>query len=296
MKLIAAPFTPFTHQSDLNPSIVAPMAGWLKTQGVDGVFVNGTTGETACLTMSERLQMSQAWVEAGKESGLEIMVHVGDNALGNACELASQAAAQGADALGVMAPYFFKPSDVGSLVGWVETIAQQAPQCPMYYYHIPGMTGVDVSMESFLEVALPRIPNLRGVKYSQVNPMDMLACLQRWGEQIEIYYGSDETMIHALLLGAHGAIGSSYNFAAPLYRRLIQAFQEGELSLARRLQYTSSRMVSHLSEKGYLSASKQLMRVHGWDLGPTRPPLTPLEPSVGDAVNQAIEKMLSEAC
>ena len=161
MKLIAAPFTPFTHQSDLNPSMVAPMAGWLKSQGVDGVFVNGTTGETASLTMSERLQMSQAWVEAGKESGLEIMVHVGDNALGNARELASQAAAQGADALGVMAPYFFKPSDVGSLVGWVETIAQQAPQCPMYYYHIPGMTGVDVSMESFLEVALPRIPNLR---------------------------------------------------------------------------------------------------------------------------------------
>ena len=103
-------------------------------------------------------------------------------------------------------------------------------------------------------------------------------------------------MIHALLLGAHGAIGSSYNFATPLYRRLIQAFQEGDLSLARRLQYASSRMVSHLSEKGYLSATKQLMRIHGWDLGPTRPPLTPLEPPVGDAVNQAIEKMLSEAC
>ena len=143
---------------------------------MDGVFVNGTTGETASLTMSERLQMSQAWVEAGKESGLEIMVHVGDNALGNARELASQAAARGADALGVMAPYFFKPSDVGSLVGWVETIAQQAPQCPMYYYHIPGMTGVDVSMESFLEVALP-IPNLRGVNIPRSIPWTCsLAC------------------------------------------------------------------------------------------------------------------------
>lgn len=295
MQLIAAPFTPFQADGGLNLSMIQPMAKHLKQSGVDGVFVNGTTGECASLTFAERFLLTEQWMEAGRDAGLKVMIHVGDNSLTHAEDLAAHAADQGASAVGVMAPYFFKPADVSALVQWVECIAGRAKDCPVYYYHIPGMTGVELPVAAFIELALERIPNFRGIKYSQVNPLELLSCLQRWDQQCEMFYGSDETMLQAVILGAHGVIGSSYNFAAPLYRKLIAAYEAGNLALARKLQQAAADMIGLLAQSGYLPATKQLMKWHGLDLGPVRLPLTGLAAGPIQTLCQTIDSKLQEA-
>src|SRR5207253_6272092 len=89
-------------------------------------------------------------------------------------------------------------------------------------------------------------------------------------------FGYDELLLAGLTLGVRGAVGSTYNFAAPLYQRLIAAFERGDLTTARSAQLESVRMIRVLQEFGFSRASKAMMGLLGVDCGPVRLPLKPM--------------------
>jgi len=93
----------------------------------------------------------------------------------------------------------------------------------------------------------------------------------------------------ALVMGARGAVGSSYCFAAPLYRRLWAAFERGDIEAARAEQMRSCRLVQTLVRYGYMGAAKALMGMLGVAVGPAR--LPNLTPSAGQvaALRQDLE-------
>ena len=275
-RLIAAPFTPFKESGEINVDMIPLLAGHYKRTGVSGAFVNGTTGEYASLTMDERCELTEAWMDAGRDHDLEIMVHVGDNCLANAMKLASHAYSCGADAISALAPSYFKPADIDALVDWTAAVASEASDCPFFYYHIPGLTGAHFSMSQYLERAGKRISNLQGIKYSDIQPMDTLRCMDLDSGGYEILFGCDEALLTGLTLGARGAVGSTYNFMAPLYLKLLQAFEKGDLIKARKLQTQSIRVVDQLADTQFLSGAKTLMRLYGIDCGPVRNPLSPM--------------------
>ena len=269
-RLIAAPFTPFKESGEINVDMIPLLASHYKRTGVSGAFVNGTTGEYASLTMDERCD-------------LEIMVHVGDNCLANAMKLASHAYSCGADAISALAPSYFKPADIDALVDWTAAVAAEASDCPFYYYHIPGLTGAHFSMSQYLERAGKRISNLKGIKYSDIQPMDTLRCLDLDSGGYEILFGCDEALLTGLTLGARGAVGSTYNFMAPLYLKLLQAFEQGDLVNARKIQTQSIRVVDQLADTQFLSGAKTLMCLYGIDCGPVRNPLSPMSSAESEA-------------
>lgn len=283
-RLIAAPFTPFKESGEINVDVIPQLASHYKRSGVSGAFVNGTTGEFASLTMDERCELTEAWMDAGRDHDLEIMVHVGDNSLSNAIKMASHAYSCGADAISALAPSYFKPADLGALVDWTAAVAAEAPDCPFFYYHIPGLTGVRFPMSQYLEKADKSISNLQGIKYSDIQPMDILRCLDADAARYEILFGCDEALLTGLTLGANGAVGSTYNFMATLYLKLIQAFEQGDLVSARKLQTQSIRMVDQLAGMQFLPAAKTLMRLYDIDCGPVRTPLTLMSPGDSDAL------------
>jgi N-acetylneuraminate lyase len=92
-------------------------------------------------------------------------------------------------------------------------------------------------------------------------------------EEFDIVFGYDELLLAGLALGVKGAVGSTYNFAAPLYQRLLAAFERGDLETARRCQLQSVKMIRILQEFGFSRASKAMMRLVGVDCGPVRLPL-----------------------
>src|SRR3954469_8189210 len=120
-----------------------------------------------------------------------------------------------------MAPFFFRPGTVQELVDFMAQVAAAAPALPFYYYHIPSMTGVHIPAAEFLRAAADRIPNLAGVKFTFENLMDYAECVRFSGGRFDVLFGRDEMLLAGLSLGAHGAIGSTYNFAAPVYHRII---------------------------------------------------------------------------
>jgi N-acetylneuraminate lyase len=100
----------------------------------------------------------------------------------------------------------------------------------------------------------------------------MQECLQVQDQEFELLFGSDEILLAAVALGAHGAIGSTYNFATPLYRRMLRAVGAGDFVLARECQLRAANLVRCLMGFGFMAASKYTMSLLGVNCGPVRPP------------------------
>lgn len=270
--LVAATHTPFHADGSLHLAVVETQAAHLLAMGVNRAFIGGTTGESHSLSLDERRALTERWMEVTAGSELKVIVHVGANCLGDVRELAAQAQALGAEAISALAPSYFKPGNIGSLVACCAEIAGAAPELPFFFYDIPGFTGVSLSMPQFLEAAADPIPNLAGIKFTNPDGMMFQQCLHHHGGAYSILWGTDECLLAGLALGATGAVGSTYNFAAPLYHRIMAAFAANDFVTARMEQKRSVDLVARLASIGYMGAAKAVMGLLGVPVGPARLP------------------------
>jgi len=274
--LIAATFSTFHENGSLNLSIVETVIEKLVSDGVKGVFICGTNGEGPNLTIEERMAVAEAYVASAK-GRLLVFVHVGHPSIAECRKLAVHAEQIGADAISAVAAFYFKPANVANLVDCMAQIAAAAPNTPFYYYHIPALTGVGMDMLEFLRLGEERIPNLAGIKYTAATINEYQACLNYKGGKFDVLYGYDELLLPALAVGAKGAVGSTYNFAAPLYLRVIELFKGGHLHEAQQLQLLLVNMIREMVKYSPIPAQKAIMQFLGVKLGPCRLPLMPLE-------------------
>ncbi len=276
--LVAAPFTAFRPNGSLALDVIPVQARLLAANGVVGAFVCGTTGEGASLTSEERRQVVASWA-AARSSALKLIVHVGHLSLGESQSLARHAQESGADAIAAVSPSFFRPSTAADLVAWCAEVAAAAPHLPFYYYHMPGMTGVKISVAEFLHACGARIPTLAGVKFTHDDLVDFQAARQFANGRYDVLFGRDEVLLSALRVGAKGAVGSTYNYAAPLYRGIMAAAAAGDFATAERGQASARAFIDVLNRYGGLPAGKVAMKLIGVDCGPVRLPLRSLNPA-----------------
>jgi N-acetylneuraminate lyase len=270
--LAAATHTPFDASGELNLSAVEKQAAHLMASGVHVAFVGGTTGECHSLNLGERLALTERWMAVAQGSPLWVIVHVGSNCLHDAKTLAAQAQKLGAQAIASLPPCYFKLKTLDSLVRCSAEVAAAAPGLPFYYYNIPSLSTVDFSMTDYLRLAAEKIPNLAGIKYSSSDLIAYQQCLRFEEGRFDLPWGVDEILLAALTLGATGAVGSTYNFMAPLYHRILTAFTSGDLSTAQQEQYRAVEIIDLMIRYGYFAAAKAVMEMLGVPLGPARLP------------------------
>ena len=273
--LIAAPHTPFRPDGSLNHDAILRQAEHLVTHGVNGAFVCGTTGEGMSLTSDERRAVVAAWVTAAG-GRFVVIAHLGHTSVAEARELAEHAARHGVAAVAAVAPYFYKPASPTELARFLAAVAVGAPKLPFYLYDIPAMTGVALPTAEVMEACAATIPNFAGVKYSKIDLVTLQECLTLRGGEFDVLYGVDEQLLAAVVLGVKGAVGSTYNFAAPLYLRMLDAIAANDWPTARRLQRKSVELVRVMERFGGIAGGKAIMKVVGLDCGPVRSPLRPL--------------------
>ncbi len=276
--LIAATFTPMDSDGSLNTLAIAPMVDFLIDREIAGLYVLGSTGEGPSLTFDERCTAAAAFVRAAG-GRVPVIVQVGCESLTQAAELATAAQAIGADAISAVSPVYFKPDSVATLVDSMAVIAAGAGQLPFYYYHIPAATGVAVNVVEFLKLSATRIANLRGIKFTSPLVHEFQACVEYAGDRFEMLWGSDEMLLCGLTAGAKAAVGSTYNFSAAIYSRMMAALAAGDLQTAIHEQSRSQAVVRTFVPYGPRAAQKAMMAMVGFDCGPTRLPISPLDAS-----------------
>lgn len=272
---VAAAFTPFNIDGSLNLSIIPELVDKLVNDGLAGIFVCGSNGEGPNMTINERMQVAEAFMKASNKR-LLIIVHVGHSCIAESKILAKHAQSIGADAISAVAAFYFKPTSVLNLVDSMAEIAIAAPNLPFYYYHIPHITGVNMDMIEFLKYANIKIPNLVGIKYTSSTINEYQSCLNFNNNKYDILYGFDELFLPALSVGAKGAIGSTFTFAAPLYKRTLIEFKSGNLKAAKENHDLLVEMIRIFVKYPSIPAQKAIMKMTGFDSGPARLPLVTL--------------------
>ncbi|MFT4015935.1 MAG: dihydrodipicolinate synthase family protein [Agriterribacter sp.] len=272
--LIAAPFTPMHADGTLNNAIIPQYYSSLKHNNVTGAFICGSTGEGVSLTLAEKKEVITAWADCTKaDPDFKVMTLLGGTCIADCKELAVYAYKAGLYGVSFTAPNYFKPANVQMLAQCCAEIAAAVPSMPFYYYHIPVLTGVNFAMYDLLKAVEGNILNFAGIKYTHEDFMDFLSCLLFNNKKYDMLWGRDENILPALSIGAKGAVGSTYNYAAPLYHQLIQAFELGKLEEAAQLQEQSIEMIRLLGKYGGIATGKAYMKLIGVDCGEFRLPV-----------------------
>lgn len=287
--LIAAVFTPFDADGEIDLTVIGPYAEKLIADGADGVFVCGTTGECPSMTVKERKMVLEEWIKA-VHGRMLVIAHVGGTCQKDCAELAAHAQEVGADAIGSVPPYYFKPQNVDCLVEFFRPVAAAAPKLPFYYYHIPSVTGVSFDMTAFLEKGAAAIPTLAGIKFTGTDFMAMSKCVCYEDGRFNILNGFDEMLLSGLVSGAQGGVGSTYNYAFPVYRNIMNAFAAGDIETARFWQRRSIDVVDVIVRHGGgVRGGKAMMKAIGIDCGNCRSPFAPFTEAEMDAVDSELK-------
>ena len=288
--LVAAVVTPMTEEGELRLDVVPRIVEHLSNSGVVGIYIAGSTGEGMSLTSDERRAVAEAYVRSAKGKMCSV-VQVGHNSTKVSAALAAHAEMVGADAVSATPPGYFKPNGETGLVESIRPIVEAAAATPFYYYHIPQLSGVEIDPMRFTDLAMDRLSTFSGIKYSDAATMHNLPLLQKIAPHLEFLGGSDEGYLQALAQGYEGAVGSTYNYAAPLYYHVRDAFEGGELATARLWQGRAMEMIEIMLATCGRASLKAMMTMVGIDCGPVRRPLEPAtEEQIGE-LRRRLEEM-----
>lgn len=288
--LIDAPFTPFYENGEVNYEPIEAYAQMLYKNGLQGVFINGSSGEGYMLTDDERKKLAEEWIKYAPE-GFKVIVHVGSCCVKSSKELARHAQEIGAWGIGAMAPPFPKIGRVEELVKYIEEIASGAPELPFYYYHIPAFNGAFLPMTELLATVDGRVPNFAGIKYTFESIYEYNQCRLYKNGKYDMLHGQDETILPSLAMGgAQGGIGGTTNYNGRELVGIIKDWNDGNIESARERQNFSQEVINVICRyRGNIVGGKRIMKLIGLDLGKNRTPFRNMTDEEETAMKQELE-------
>ena len=222
--------TPFRN-GDVDYAAYAALVERQIAEGSHGILVNGTTAEPSTLTTAERNRLVSEAIRtaAGR---LPIVAATGSQSLAESRELTQHAAAEGADALLIVTPYYIRPPQRGLVAYYLELT--RGIDLPWMVYHIPGRTAVSVTLDTLKELK-DRSPHFVGMKHA-VNDLGFVTqCFAAFGPAFKVFVGLEELSFPMLAIGACGLMNAVGNLTPRVLAELCDAVAKGDLDTARRL-------------------------------------------------------------
>ena len=243
--------------------------------GVQGLYVNGSSGECIYLSVEDRKKILEAVMEEAKGK-LRIIAHVACNNTKDSVELAKHAESLGVDAIAAIPPIYFRLPSYSIAEYW-NTISAAAPNTDFIIYNIPQLAGVSLTKELFME--MKKNPRVIGVKNSSM-PVQDIQNYKAWGgEDFVVFNGPDEQFIGGRSMGACGGIGGTYGAMPELFLKMNALLKENRIEEARKIQFAVNEIITMLcSGHGNMYAMiKEVLKLRkGLNLGSVRSPLSPL--------------------
>lgn len=292
--VMAAVYTPMKAGGmELDLDIIPAYAKYIAERNITNIMPAGSNGESLSLSVPERKALAEAWGKVVAANGLRLYMHIGSESLVDSVELAKHAAVtKGVSGILAMTPVYFKPT-VGTLHDFLAAVAGAAPEMPFWFYHFPDDTGVlPGQAHKFLEMAdaSGKIPNLMGIKFTDYNLMDFQVCTQVGNGKYNMLYGRDEQLYAALELGADAGVSSTIQYA-PSLRDVWSLWVKGDKAGAKKAQEVNAALCTLFGDfAGDVNPQKNIMKMTGLDVGPSRLPKRDLNPSEYAAFESKLRK------
>ena len=264
----SAIFSVYDEQMNVKRETVAKMVDSQLEAGVLGFYVGGNTGECTVLPAKTRKQMLEAVVEANKGRG-KIMAHIGAGHFDEVMDLLEHANTQKIDAIASLPPTLSSYYNHKDTIEYYRALAK-ASKVPVYAYVTP-VTMQHSELFSFAK-ELSGIDNVAGLKITIPDYFKFALVNQIDGGRLNNLNGPDEMLLSSLVIGADGAIGTTYNIVPKVAVKIFNSFKEGDLKTA--LEYQNKlnsfilTMFSFVNGRG-LGYWKACLSLLGYDMGYT---------------------------
>jgi len=237
--------------------------------GVDGLYVNGSTGENFNMPHEYKKMTLKATAEYAK-GRVNLIAQIGTTVVEEIRELADLAYECGYNAISAVTPYYYTYS-AESIMDFYKELADYS-KLPLIVYNIPIRTGVGLTRAQFKELFAHK--NIAGVKFTH-NDFYLLEALRSENPDKLIFSGFDEMLLSASVLGTDGAIGTTYNLIGDFAKKVFAAAQTGDLETARKYQHCINEVVTMMFETDMMATCKAMFMKLGIDAGSSRKPMLP---------------------
>ncbi len=271
-KIWSALITPTNQDESINYEALERIVELQLQDGVEGFYCCGSSGEGLLLSLDERKKVLEHTLKA-VNGRAPVISHVGTIRTKDVIDLARHAMSAGALAVSMIPPYYYKFS-MDEITGYYEDVIQALPDVPAIVYNIPQFTGVEFNKDNAGRLLANE--NIVGIKHTSNN----LYSLERMGQAFPgkaLINGFDEQFLGALSMGSCATIGTTVNLFAPLFHKVQEAFQHGDMAQAYHWQHAINLRVEATVKIGIFNAMKYGWTLKGVDCGFCRAPFRPLD-------------------
>ena len=261
--IMPAMITPIHADGTLRAESAAKLIDWELTKGIQGFYINGSTGEGPVLGEKTRMEMAELSVAKTKGRGV-VINHVGAPDTNTAIRLAKHAYEIGCDAISSVVPNFYYTYSDDEIIDYYKMLSDACP-LPLLVYATGLIKTSDV--RGFIDRVMKEVPTAIGLKYTMPNYYQMHRICELNGGDINVINGPDEMLICGLTMGADGGIGSTYNLMPDWFEELYCDFQNGKFQEAREMQFKINRVIAALLKHGCIPSVKEALNVMGFDVG-----------------------------
>ena len=284
--VIPAFYACYDDQGEISPQRVRALVEYFLVKGVQGLYVNGSSGECIYQSVADRKLILEE-VMAVAKGKLTIIAHVACNNTKDSMELARHAESLGVDAIATIPPIYFRLPEYSIAQYW-NAISAAAPHTDFVIYNIPQLAGVALTPSLYKEML--KNERVIGVKNSSMPVQDIQIFAALGGEDHLVFNGPDEQFLGGRLMGARAGIGGTYGAMPELFLKLNQLIVDKELERAKKLQFTINTIIGKLTAAhgNMYSVIKEVLKINeSLNIGSVRAPLTPVTDTDRPIVEEA---------
>lgn len=252
--VMAALLTPFDGQQKLDKESLRRLVRFNLRQGVDGLYVGGSTGEAFVQSGTERQEVLEIVAEEAKGK-MTLIAHVGCVSTLESQQLARAAVGYGYDAVSAVTPFYY-PFSFEEHCAHYQAIIESADGLPMVVYNIPALSSVKLTLDQIN--TLVTLPGVGALKQTSGDLFQMEQ-IRRAHPDLVLYNGYDEIFASGLLAGADGGIGSTYNIMGWRYQGMVAALKVGDVAKAQQLQCECNKVIDLLIKTGVFRGLKTVL-------------------------------------
>ena len=276
--------TPFTNDG-INFEELRKLIEFQILEGIDGLVICGTTGESSTMSLVEKKSVIDFSVKVAN-GRVPIIAGTGGNNTSDAVAMSKYAESVGADGLLLVTPYYNKTTQKG-LIAHFSKIAERV-NIPIILYNVPSRTGLNIEPETCLE--LSKIPNVVAIKEASGNISQVAKIANLCNDELTIYSGNDDQILPILSLGGLGVISVLSNVYPKFVHEMVMDYLTGNWQKATASQIYSLPLINALFSEVNPIPIKYALNKIGFNCGIPRLPLVELS----DKNKERIDTLLKE--
>ena len=276
--------TPFTNDG-INFEELRKLIEFQILEGIDGLVICGTTGESSTMSLVEKKSVIDFSVKVAN-GRVPIIAGTGGNNTSDAVAMSKYAESVGADGLLLVTPYYNKTTQKG-LIAHFSKIAERV-NIPIILYNVPSRTGLNIEPEICLE--LSKIPNIVAIKEASGNISQVAKIANLCNDELTIYSGNDDQILPILSLGGLGVISVLSNVYPKFVHEMVMDYLTGNWQKATASQIYSLPLINALFSEVNPIPIKYALNKIGFNCGIPRLPLIELS----DKNKERIDTLLKE--